>query len=115
MTTFSEIRTKNILRSERDWNHKLSDWSIAEWGNAMAGEAGESCNVAKKILRLDMNIRQELADKDKAGYTKDLANELADTFLYLDLMAAAAGIDLEQAIINKFNLKSDQIGSDIKL
>ena len=29
--------------------------------------------------------------------------ELADTFTYLDLLATAAGIDLERAVISKFN------------
>lgn len=115
MLSFTDIRAKNVLRSERDWKHKLSDWSIAEWGNALAGECGEACNVMKKILRIDQNIRVELADKTREQYVEDLAEELADVFLYLDLTAAAAGIDLQQAIIRKFNKKSAQIGSSIIL
>src|SRR6188474_1749001 len=31
----------------------LEEWSPAEWGNALAGETGELCNVLKKILRND--------------------------------------------------------------
>jgi NTP pyrophosphatase (non-canonical NTP hydrolase) len=115
MLSFTDIRTKNVLRSERDWKHKLSDWSIAEWGNALAGECGEACNVMKKILRIDQNIRVELAEKTREQYVEELAEELADVFLYLDLTAAAAGIDLQQAIICKFNKKSAQIGSSIIL
>lgn len=115
MLSFSDIRAKNVLRSESDWKHKLSDWSIAEWGNALAGECGEACNVMKKILRIDQNIRVELADKSREEYIAELAEELADVFLYLDLTAAAAGIDLEQSIVRKFNKKSKQIGSSIFL
>lgn len=115
MLSFSDIRTKNVLRSERDWGHSLTSWSIAEWGNALAGEVGEACNVMKKILRLDGKIRIELAEKTREEYVFDLAEELADVFLYLDLTAAAAGINLEQAIVNKFNKKSKEIGSMIVL
>jgi len=115
MLSFTDIREKNVARSEKDWEHPLNSWSIAEWGNALAGECGEACNAAKKILRLDTNIRVDLADGNREDYLDELANELADTFLYLDLMAAAAGIDLETSIIKKFNRKSKEIGSEIRL
>jgi NTP pyrophosphatase (non-canonical NTP hydrolase) len=115
MLSFSDIREKNVRRSEIAWGCQLSDWSLAEWGNALAGEVGEACNVMKKILRLDTKVRTELADKDRAGYIADLGEELADAFLYMDLTAAAAGIDLEQEIIKKFNKKSRDIGSSIFL
>jgi NTP pyrophosphatase (non-canonical NTP hydrolase) len=113
--SFTDIRAKNVKRSEKDWKHNLKAWSIAEWGCAMAGEAGEACNVAKKILRCDHDVRAELAGKSRDGYIQELADELADTFLYIDLMAARAGINLELAIINKFNKKSKDTGSKIML
>lgn len=115
MLSFSDIRAKNVLRSERDWKHKLSDWSIAEWGNALAGECGEACNVMKKILRIDQKINLHMNQTTREEYVEQLAEELADIFLYLDLTAAAAGIDLEQSIVRKFNKKSRQIGSVIVL
>lgn len=45
----------------------------------------------------------------------DLAVEIADTFIYLDLLAQSQGIDLETAVIDKFNRTSTKIGYDNKL
>jgi NTP pyrophosphatase (non-canonical NTP hydrolase) len=72
----------------------------------MAGESGEACNLTKKMLRGDKSI-----DKHR----KDLAKELADVITYTDLLAAAADIDLEKAVIQKFNEVSDRKKSNIKL
>ena len=40
----------------------------------------------------------------------DLADELADVLCYLDLVAAHYGIDLEKALISKFNEVSRRTG-----
>jgi NTP pyrophosphatase (non-canonical NTP hydrolase) len=37
-----------------------------------------------------------------------LADELADVFLYLDLLASKCGIDLPAAIVRKFNVVSER-------
>ena len=39
-----------------------------------------------------------------------LTDEIADTALYLDLLAARAGIDLGAAIVRKFNRVSEKHG-----
>lgn len=104
--TFIRLRRKNVKRCRRAFGRKLSDWSLAEWSNAMAGECGEACNVTKKMLRGDKNLRE---------HKKELAKEIADVVVYADLLAAAAGIDLETAIIEKFNEVSDRKKSGIKL
>jgi NTP pyrophosphatase (non-canonical NTP hydrolase) len=44
-----------------------------------------------------------------------IAQELADTVLYADLLAARLGINLGEAIRDKFNIVSERMGSDIKL
>lgn len=113
MLSFARLREQNVLRCVRDWKHSLDGWSVAEWGNATAGELGEACNIAKKMLRWDYNIRTELAGKSRDGYKADLANEIADTLLYLDLWAASEGINLEDAVREAFNNKSTEIGSEI--
>lgn len=115
MLTFAQLREINVTRCKNSWHTDLSDWSVAEWGNATAGECGEACNVAKKMLRLDKAMRPELADKTRDGYKQDLAQEIADTLIYLDLWAASEGIDLELAIRNAFNNKSVEIGSPHRL
>lgn len=112
---FEKLREANAKRCEQDWKHSLNGWSVAEWGNATAGEVGEACNVAKKMLRWDHNIRTELASKSRDEYKKDLAMEIADTLIYLDLWAASEGISLEDAVRTAFNNKSKEIGSDITI
>lgn len=109
------FRAVNIARCVEDFGHTLDSWSVAEWGNAAAGEMGEACNVAKKILRY-----RDAVTGNKAGETLDalrrkLAQEIADFVIYADLWAASQGIDLEQAIIETFNKKSNELGSDKRL
>lgn len=73
---------------------------------ALAGEMGEAANVLKKIRRGDFTYEQA---KD------DFSFELADVAIYLDLLAERCGIDLEAAIIAKFNAVSENRGSTIRL
>jgi NTP pyrophosphatase (non-canonical NTP hydrolase) len=75
------------------------------WGNAMAGECGEACNVVKKTDRDGLTDERVLA----------LAKELADVVTYADLLAARYGIDLGQAVALKFNEVSERVGSDLRL
>ena len=44
-----------------------------------------------------------------------IANEIADTVIYADLLAARLDLSLEISIRNKFNEVSSKIGSDIRL
>lgn len=101
MIEFMKIfRLKNVERCEQVF-HKLYDWKPWEWSNAMAGEVGEVCNLTKKMLRgEDINL-------------DDLAEEISDVVIYADLLAARLGIDLEEAIIKKFNKVSTKRGSNI--
>lgn len=114
MLNFESLRRSNVLRCESGFKHSLDSWSVAEWGNAAAGECGEACNIAKKILR----FRDGVAGNNKKSpeeYKDDLASEIAGTLIYLDLWAASQGINLEDAVRTEFNKKSDEIGSDIKI
>ena len=114
--TLREFSRVNAERA-RTW-HKggLDEWSAAEWGNALAGECGELCNVLKKVLRMDMGI-QQLADQegreyDNPGLRKELyskaADEIADVYAYLDLVAARLELDLQSCVVRKFNFVSDR-------
>jgi len=91
----------------RDVFFEPTEWSLSDWGVALAGEVGEACNVVKKIRRNDFGTRGEGRDL--------LADELADVFCYLDHLAARAGIDLGAAVVRKFNEVSDKRGSTVKL
>ena len=51
--SFSQLRRANISRCNTAFPQKLGDWPLPYWGNALAGEVGEACNVIKKIMRGD--------------------------------------------------------------
>ena len=109
---FSRINRRRC-ESEYGFGHKLSDWSLSDWMTATTGELGEAANIAKKINRHRDGIRgntQKLEDLQRA-----LADELADTFIYLDLLAQSQGIDLGSAVIAKFNRKSEDMGCPVRI
>lgn len=66
--TFSEV---NLHRCEHGFNHPISDWSIADWYTAVIGELGEA------IAEIDC--------------TELLIEELADVYIYLDLLYQRLG------------------------
>lgn len=100
--TFDNLREANLKRSEEKV-FPSQNWTLAQWACAMAGEAGEACNVVKKSFRGD-NIAEDA-----------LAKELADVVIYTDLLAKSAGINLGEAVINKFNEVSVKRGAITKL
>lgn len=108
MNILKKLRKVNEKRSLVVFNTKLLDWSLPEWGNAVAGEVGEMCNIAKKIKRGDFK-------SNKREGIELLSKEMADIIIYIDLMAKRENINLEQAIINKFNEVSNKHNCDIKL
>jgi NTP pyrophosphatase (non-canonical NTP hydrolase) len=96
----SRLRAINTRRS---WLYypQCEDWSDLEWAGAAIGECGEVTNVAKKMTRGNGNQQQ---------LKEHLAEEIADTVIYLDLLCAKHNIDLEQAIRSKFNRISAELG-----
>lgn len=107
-----ELSKANRARCEAHdgFRKKIDDWSLSDWMTATVGELGEAANVVKKLLR-HFHDQPGNAEKDTlASLKQDLADELADTQIYLDLLAQRAGIDLEKAVIAKFNKTSKKIG-----
>lgn len=100
--SFNKLRIANVERCEGSF-HSVEDWSPTDWATALAGEVGEACNLIKKRRRGE-NVP-----------TKAIADELADTATYLDLLAARLGIDLGEAVRTKFNVISDRVGSVVRL
>lgn len=102
ITTFDTLRKVNQARARR-WHHsETQPWSGADWSNAMQSEAGEAGNVVKKLRRVETGITG-LADPDEDTLLDQLGEEIADTIIYLDLLADYYGIDLWPAIVAKFN------------
>lgn len=113
--TFREFTSTNIHRclSPDGFNHQLDDWSLSDWMTAVVGELGEAANVLKKLNRVRDGIP---GNKETPEQLKQmLADEIADTFIYLDLLAFAAGFNLEDIAVSKFNRTSAKIGCSIRL
>lgn len=105
-----EFAKRNKLRCEsgNGFNHSLSSWSLSDWMTATVGELGEAANVAKKLNRVRDGIPGN--DKSEAELRAALADELADTFIYLDLLSQSQGICLADAVNVKFSKTSTKIG-----
>jgi NTP pyrophosphatase (non-canonical NTP hydrolase) len=86
--SFTELQLAATERSNTNY-FPISHWSPMEWCCALAGEVGELCNEVKKN-----------GDNSRL---QEIKNEMADVAIYLCLTAEKHGIDLEKAIIEKFN------------
>lgn len=110
MLTFRDFSIVNRRRCEspRGFNHALNSWSLSDWMTATAGELGEAANIVKKLNRVRDGIpgNKETADQLRAK----LAEEIADVYIYLDLMAQSQGLDMGDIVRDKFDAKSREIG-----
>lgn len=113
--TFDALRRANIERlplfknkhgkpahSKRDG----SDWTPAQWLQAVLGELGEYANLRKKYERGDIG---------RAEFHAEAKKELADVQTYLDLLAFQLGVDLGEATIEKWNEVSRRVGVPLQL
>lgn len=107
MLAFSEL---NRLRCESShgFDHALDSWSTSDWMTATFGELGEAANVAKKLNRVRDGIPGNSETEEELQ--AKLADELADTFIYLDLLCQSRGICLESAVASKFDRTSAKVG-----
>ena len=116
MYGFGELRKANLERVQL-WHPGFPDkeipaqeWNIAEWTNAMQGEAGEAGNIAKKIRRLDTNLTGRPSETNRNELVWKLGLELADNVIYTDLCAAKMHLDLWTLVVEKFNKTSEEYG-----
>lgn len=113
--TFNTLRGGNTARL-RQFKNKHgqrahtqddgSDWSDAQWLQAVIGELGEYANLRKKLDRGDLTWEEALPL---------MADELADVMIYLDILAFRLGIDLGAAVMDKFNRVSERVGSNVRI
>lgn len=112
MLTFERLQNINLARAEIWHTGSVRPWSLLEWAGAMCGEAGEAANICKKMLRIETGTPgNETSDTplvltDIRGM---LAHEIADTIIYASLLASYSGIDLEDAVRERFNEKSKSL------
>ena len=93
--TFNMLRDAN-RRRQQEWpgNDKAD---VAFRALEVAGEAGEVCEKVKKFLRAERGIKGSTATRE------DIASEMGDLLVSLDLLADELGIDLGDAARRKFN------------
>ena len=105
---YSAFHAMNLERSTNSagFNHPIDSWSLSDWAVALSGEVGEACNIVKKMKRIESGIANLDGGRTMRDYHSMLAMELADVFIYLDLLAERAGIDLPKVVIDKFNATS---------
>lgn len=87
--TFAEFRRANVARCLKWQPAGLNDWSYDDWAIAVGGELGEALNVVKKLNRDRDGLVGNTRSRDEL--LQDLADEIADTVIYLDLLLASVG------------------------
>lgn len=114
MLTFQGFSAVNRLRCESPtgFNHTLDSWSLSDWITATTGELGEAANIAKKLNRVRDGIPGN--KETEAELRAALRDEVADVFIYLDLLAQSQGFTLEEAVRDKFDRTSEKIGCPIR-
>jgi NTP pyrophosphatase (non-canonical NTP hydrolase) len=103
----SDLRRANITR-QAEWD-PTNAITLAYRGNELAGEVGEACNIVKKLERERLGLRGSRVTVDQ------LAQELADVVICVDLLAMDAGVDLARAITEKFDATSEKHGLATRL
>jgi len=111
--TFQRLRDVSWERAQH-W-HAGKPWSASDWMTALVGEVGEAANVIKKLNRIRDGLPGNKAGVTEETLRADLAKELADVQIYLDLLATAVGVDLAEATRSKFNETSERLGFEDRL
>lgn len=109
---FESLRLANLERVEdpKGFNHNINDWSLSDWMTATMGELGEAANNIKKLNRIRDGVRGN--SQGELQYRENVAREIGDTAIYLDLLATRLGVRLEDCIRMVWNGKSREIGYD---
>lgn len=99
---FETLRQANIARQLNWPGSERAD--LAFRTIEVAGEFGEVSETVKKLLRAERGI------KGSQATVAEVAEEMADAVIALDLLAAHLGIELWPAIVSKFNMTSEKYG-----
>lgn len=125
------LATTNAERCKRWHPEGTEPWTLADWSNAMCGEAGEAANLVKKLRRIETGTdsgpwtiphatipgREVVLDKGQRSriLAKGIGLELADVVIYADLLAQElahryGGYTLSSLVVTKFNAVSHRQG-----
>lgn len=102
LLTFEDLRYANVQRNiEWDADNRITG---SYRGLELAGEVGELCNKIKKLEREKMGI------KGSRTTWMEIASEMGDAQICLDLLAMHYCVSLEEAVKLAFNDKSNEFG-----
>lgn len=118
--TLADLRHATIDR-QAEWCANGDTPDLSFRGLELGGEVGEAAEVALQALVLAMRVGRSCntvkkMERERHGWTgsratlDDLAQELSDVIICADLVAHTAGIDLMEAVRNKFNATSKKVG-----
>lgn len=85
-------------------------WTVVDWSNAFAGEAGELCNAIKKFRRFEMGMQQAEGPVSMEQAIAGIRKEVGDAYTYLDLLCVYLGLDTFECIREAFNQVSAREG-----
>jgi NTP pyrophosphatase (non-canonical NTP hydrolase) len=90
------------MKKEKPLDYKYSSF----YGNAIAGEVGEFCNLVRKFNSKIETIQDywKYFNKSEKDYIKEIGFELADIFIYLILNCELWNIDLEKSTLEKIKI-----------
>lgn len=100
MLTFDEFQKRNWKRCGEAKGF-TQDWPMELWALAIAGEAGELCNILKKVCRKDFTLEQA---------KPEILKELADVIAYCNLAMSKMGASTEEEVLKKFDEVSKRVG-----
>lgn len=99
--TFRQFQALNARRCDEAFEHGVDDWPVQNWALAIAGEAGELCNLVKKVIRGDFTLTEK---------RQDILREVADVITYCDLLMSHLDADTRDEVMRKFEEVSSRIG-----
>jgi NTP pyrophosphatase (non-canonical NTP hydrolase) len=103
MTEFlHRLRAASIAR-QKEWDTG-GNVTLSYRGNELGGECGEAQNIIKKLER------ERFGMVGSRATPAQLAEELADIVICVDLIAQGFDLDLVEAIAAKFNGTSQKYG-----
>jgi NTP pyrophosphatase (non-canonical NTP hydrolase) len=124
MSGYTTLRKANSAR-QKEWD-KDDKIGLSYRGNELAGEIGEAFERAVDIILIGVasgrasNFMKKL-DRERLGIRgsratlEQLAEELADVIICCDLVAMHEGINLEEAVRNKFNATSEKMNLQTRM
>lgn len=105
-----QLRRVSVERAKEGFK-TYENQPLTYWPTAIIGEFGELCNMIKKLERARVSGHDSGHSYTAKDITpKMLREEIGGTLIYIDLLCSLIGIDLEDAIIETFNEKSEELG-----